>query len=45
MSSEEKMGSRYSHVAWHLSQLSSMSCIQCAKNSENSSKTLNCEPL
>ena len=26
MSSDEKMGSRYSHVCWHLSQLSSSSC-------------------
>mmetsp|Transcript_62800 Transcript_62800/g.198892 ORF Transcript_62800/g.198892 Transcript_62800/m.198892 type:complete len:287 (-) Transcript_62800:2989-3849(-) len=26
MSALEKMGSRYSHVLWHLSQLSSMSC-------------------
>mmetsp|Transcript_62799 Transcript_62799/g.198888 ORF Transcript_62799/g.198888 Transcript_62799/m.198888 type:complete len:424 (-) Transcript_62799:2007-3278(-) len=33
MSSEEKMGSRYCHVAWHVSQLSRRSCRVCMLSS------------
>mmetsp|Transcript_2471 Transcript_2471/g.8791 ORF Transcript_2471/g.8791 Transcript_2471/m.8791 type:complete len:390 (-) Transcript_2471:1918-3087(-) len=33
MSSEPKIGSRYCHVAWHVSQLSSMSCSVCRVSS------------